>query len=125
MPINITAIYTYDQIKQSYELVKSIDTKVIISIFGGPISDSGMDPSPFILYAKHLFKDLKNVEILWAGCRELYTITRAENLGCDIITVPGDIIDKMNLFKYDLNLLSLKRVNKFRNDAINGKISIV
>ena len=125
MPINITAIYTYDQIKQSYELVKSIDTKVIISIFGGPISDSGMDPSPFILYAKHLFKDLKNVEILWAGCRELYTITRAENLGCDIITVPGDIIDKMNLFKYDLNLLSLERVNKFRNDAINGKISIV
>jgi transaldolase len=123
--VNITAVYTINQLDVIYELIKNSNNNIIVSIFGGPISDTGIDPSPIILYSKKLFKDMNNVEILWAGCRELYTITRAKLLGCDIITIPGDIIDKMNLKDYDLSLLSLERVNKFKNDAINGNISIL
>jgi len=125
IPINITAIYTIEQLCIVYDLIQNKTTNIIISVFGGPISDTGVDPSPIVIYSKELFKNMANVEILWAGCRELYTITRAELLGCDIITIPGDIIDKMNLKDYDLSLLSLERVNKFRNDAINGDISIL
>jgi len=125
IPINITAIYTIEQLNTIYNLIKDKTTNIIISVFGGPISDTGIDPSSIVLYSKELFKNMNNIEILWAGCRELYTITRAELLVCDIITIPGDIIDKMNLKDYDLSLLSLERVNKFRNDAINGNISIL
>lgn len=125
IPVNITAIYTIAQLDIIYSLIKDKTTNIIISVFGGPISDTGIDPSPIIFYSKELFKTMENVEILWAGCRELYTITRAELLRCDIITIPGDIIDKMNLKDYDLSLLSLERVNKFRNDAIYGNISIL
>jgi len=125
IPINITAIYTIEQLCVIYDLIKDKTTNIIISVFGGPISDTGLDPSPIVIYSKELFNSMANVEILWAGCRELYTITRAELLGCDIITIPGDIVDKMNLKDYDLSLLSLERVNKFRNDAINGDISIL
>jgi transaldolase len=124
IPINITAIYTFEQIDKCYEFLKNTNLKAIISVFAGPISDTGLDPSPYILRAKTLFKDFANVDILWAGCRELYSITRAEELDCDIATVPGDIVDKMNLFEYDLTKLSLERVNKFKNDAISGKITI-
>jgi transaldolase len=128
MRVNITAIYTFDQINKIYELLNNstyYNTNVIISIFAGPISDTGADPSPYILYSKQIFKKYKNIEILWAGCRELYSIIRAKNLDCDIITVPGEIIDKLSLLNYDLATLSIERVNKFRNDALKGKLSIL
>ena len=50
IPINITAIYTYEQINEAYEFLKDTNVNAIVSIFAGPISDSGLDPSPFILY---------------------------------------------------------------------------
>lgn len=125
MRINITAVYTTKQIILVYDLLEKYNQPCIVSIFAGPISDTGKDPNPSVSLLKILFEDNPYIEILWAGCRELYTIARAEKSGCNIITVPGDIIDKMNLLDKDLDLLAFDRVNKFKNDAINGNISIL
>lgn len=113
--LNITAIFTKKQIK---ETINSLDssTRAIISIFCGRISDSGKDVTDYIRYANKLKKN-KNIEILWASTRELYNIIQAEKLGCDIITVPSDILNKINLIGKNLEKYSLETVKMFYNDA--------
>lgn len=113
--LNITAIFTKQQIK---ETISSLDpnTRAIISIFCGRISDTGKDATDYIRYANKL-KKKKNIEILWASTRELYSIIQAEKLGCDIITVPTEILNKINLIGKNLEKYSLETVKMFYNDA--------
>jgi len=127
IPVNITAIYSFDQINKVLELLQCEnykDTKVIVSIFAGSIADNGNDASPYIKYSKEILKKYSNVRILWACCRELHNIMFAKELGCDIITASGDMIDKLVAINRDLNVLSLERVRKFYNDATNGDLTI-
>ena len=114
--LNITAIFTKQQIK---ETINSLDpnTRAIISIFCGRISDTGKDVTDYIRYANKLKNKKKNIEILWASTRELYSIIQAEKLGCDIITVPTDILNKINLIGKNLEKYSLETVKMFYNDA--------
>ena len=125
IPINITAIYTIEQINIGAKLIEGTDSPVIISIFGGPISDTAIDPEPYIKHSKELFKNRKNTKILWAGCREIYTVVRAQNMGCDIITIPDGVIEKLEHINIELFKLSEERVQKYRKDAIKGKKSIL
>jgi transaldolase len=124
MRINVTAVYTYEQINIAYAYLSDLKNDAIVSIFAGGISDWGADPSSFILHAKRLFRGMNNVKILWAGCRELYAIKRAEEVDCDIVAVPGDIIDTLHLFDSDLDKMSVDRVRGLRDDAIHGGLSI-
>jgi len=128
IPVNITAIYSFQQINKVFELLESENynnTRVIVSIFAGSIADNGNDASPYIKYSKELFKEYPNVRILWACCRELYNVMLAYELGCDIITASGDMIDKLGYTNRDLNVLSLERTRKFYNDATNSGLSII
>jgi transaldolase len=125
MSINITAIYTIEQINITYELLKNSLSPQIISVFAGPISDTGIDPSPFILHAINLFKDKTNSKILWAGCREIYTVTRARQLGCHIITIPDGVIEKLQIANASLTQLSIDRVKKFNSDATTSSLIIL
>jgi len=125
MCVNITAIYTMEQIDMTYELLKESLSPHIISVFAGPISDTGIDPSPFVLHAVDLFKHKSNSKILWAGCREIYTVTRARQLGCHIITIPDGVIEKLQLVNTSLTHLSIDRVKKFNSDATRTNISIL
>jgi len=125
MSMNITAIYTMEQINMAYELLKDSSSPQIISVFAGPISDTGIDPSPFVLHAVDLFKNKSNSKILWAGCREIYTVTRARQLGCHIITIPDGVIEKLQLANTSLTQLSIDRVKKFNSDATNSDIKII
>ena len=43
--LNITAVYTFEQTKQIYKSLNK-NTKSIISIFAGRMSDKGKDPLP-------------------------------------------------------------------------------
>jgi transaldolase len=122
--LNITCIYTFEQIERTYTLLKDYNEPVIVSIFAGPISDSGCSPTPYIKYSKEIFRSKKNIKILWAGCRELYSIIRAQESGCDIITVPDAIIDKLNTVNRNLNTLAIERVITFKNDANTKPIQI-
>ena len=59
------------------------------------MADKGKDPVQCLKKVLHLQKK-KNVDILWASTREPYNYIEAKQLGCDIITIPPKIIEKIN-----------------------------
>ena len=97
--LNITAVYTFEQVKKIYKLLNK-NTKSIISIFAGRMSDTGKDPIPVFKSSLNLTKKNKNIMILWASTREAYNFIQAKKLGSNIITMPPKIIDsKKSRFK--------------------------
>ena len=121
--LNITAIMTLDQIKT---VVKVLNEKVpsILSVFAGRIADTGRDPIPIMKDCLNEMKINSNSELLWASPRELLNIIQADQIGCHIITVTKDIINKLKLINYDLNEHSLDTVKKFYNDAAEANFKI-
>tara|TARA_Y100001970_G_scaffold10003_1_gene11845 strand:+ start:144 stop:848 length:705 start_codon:yes stop_codon:yes gene_type:complete len=120
--LNITAIMTVSQIKHLMSL--NFKSECILSIFCGRIADSGVDPKITIKNVKKLTKNKRNIKLLWASCRELYNIIEAEKIGCDIITVPNEILKKMKLFGKNLKSYSLETVKDFYKDAVSAGFKI-
>ena len=89
--LNITAVYTIDQVKKIIANVNK-KTNVIISIFAGRMADAGKDPVPIFREAIKLSKKFKNIDILWASTREPYNYLQAKQLKCHLITVPPKLI---------------------------------
>ena len=121
--LNITAVYTA---KQTQRILKSINkkSKVIVSIFAGRAGDAGKDPIPEIKKSIALSKKFKNVEILWASVREPYNYLQAKQLGCQIITVPPAIIEKIEKFGKTFYRLTRDTVKTFLEDSKKSKFSI-
>jgi len=121
--LNITAVYTANQTKQ---ILKKINkkTKVIISIFAGRMADAGKDPMPEFKNSLRLAKKYKNVEILWASTREPYNYIQAQQLGCHIITVPPNIIEKIEKFGKSFNKLTQDTVKNFLIDSKKSNFKI-
>ena len=121
--LNITAVYTVEQVKK---IIKSInrDSKIIISIFSGRMSDVGKDPVPIIKESVRLTRKMKKVEILWASTREAYNYLQAKNCGCQIITMPPDIIEKISKFGKTYQELTLDTVRKFLEDSKKSNFKI-
>ena len=121
--LNITAVYTS---KQTEKILKVIDrkTKVIISIFAGRAADTGKDPIPEFMKSIELSRKFKNVEILWASVREPYNYLHAKQLGCNIITVPPSIIEKIEKFGKSFNSLTNETVKAFLVDSKKSKFKI-
>ena len=57
-------------------------------------------------------------ELIWASPRELLNIFQADEIGCHIITVTSDILNKLSLVGKDLDEYSLDTVKMFRTDAV-------
>ncbi len=121
--LNITAVYTS---KQTKEILKKIDkkTKVIISIFAGRMADTGIDPIPQFIESIKISKRFKNVEILWASTREPYNYLQAKSLGCQIITVPPSIIEKIEKFGKSFEKLTTDTVKGFLIDSKKSKFRL-
>ena len=121
--LNITAVYTA---KQTEKILQQINkkTKVIISIFAGRAGDVGKDPIPEFKKSIKLAKKFKNVEILWASVREPYNFTQAKQLGCQIITIPPSIIEKIQKFGKSFNQLTTETVKAFLIDSKKSKFKI-
>ena len=121
--LNITAVYTVEQTKK---ILKNIDkkTKVIISIFAGRMADAGKDPLPQIKNSIVLSKKFKNVQILWASTREPYNYHEAKKLGCQIITAPPSIIEKIEKFGKSFSKLTNETVKGFLKDSKKSKFKI-
>ena len=100
--LNITAVYTAQQTSRILENINK-KTKVIISIFAGRMADKGKDPIPEFKKSIMLSKKYKNVEILWASVREPYNYVQAKQLNCNIITIPPNIIEKIENFGKSFN----------------------
>jgi transaldolase len=63
--------------------------------------------------------------LLWASVREVLNIFQAEESGCQIVTVPHDILGKAaKLLDMDLNALSLDTVKMFARDAADAGYSL-
>ena len=121
--LNITAVYTVNQVKK---ILKSINknSKTIISIFSGRMSDAGKDPIPIIKESVHLTKKMKKVEILWASTREAYNYLQAKKCGCSIITMPSAIIQKISKFGKTYQELTLDTVKNFLKDSVASDFKI-
>jgi len=115
--LNVTAVLTLKQVWEGCQALRE-GAPSVISIFAGRIADTGHDPEPLMRAAIQICRSTgPRIEVLWASCREVYNIAQANNVGCDIITVPPDLIEKVPLFGKDLNLLSLETVRMFKKDA--------
>ena len=115
LKLNITAIFTLDQIK---EISNSLDgNRTILSIFAGRIFDLGLDACEII--EKIVVWNNQNIsaKILWASPRMVYDIINANKTGCDIITIPPSILKKTDLWGLSPLEYSLKTVQMFYNDA--------
>ena len=110
--LNITAVYSSKQTEKILKLINK-KTKVIISIFAGRAGDTGKDPIPEFQKSISMAKKYNNVEILWASVREPYNYLQADQLGCHIITIPPNIIEKIENFGKTFNQLSIETVKGF------------
>jgi transaldolase len=115
--LNITAILTLKQVRDVAGVLSS-EVPAVVSVFAGRIADTGKDPEAIMRASKELLTDLPKAELLWASVREVLNIIQAENCGCDIVTVPHDILNKaLKLIGMDLEALSLDTVKMFAQDA--------
>ena len=115
--LNITAIFTEEQVAG---VARALDPKVsaFVSVFAGRIADTGVDPMPHMRAHKKLLAGLPQAELLWASVREVLNIFQAEECGCEIVTVPHDILAKaMKLAGIGLGEMSLDTVKTFDMDA--------
>ena len=121
--LNVTAIMTNDQVKRVAAALAK-DVPAIVSVFAGRIADTGRDPVPLMREAVALLKDRPKAELLWASPRELLNIFQADEIGCHIITVTGDVIRKLALVGKDLDGYSLETVAMFYKDAQTAAFTI-
>jgi transaldolase len=115
--LNVTAILTLKQVREVGQVLHP-DVPAVVSVFAGRIADTGRDPVPLMSASKVLLEDLPKAELLWASVREVLNLIQADHCGCDIVTVPHDILNKaLKLVGMDLGALSLDTVRMFAQDA--------
>ena len=121
--LNITAVYTVTQVIKILKCLNK-NSKTIISIFSGRMSDAGKDPVPIIKESVRLTKKYKNIKILWASTREAYNYLQAKKSNCSIITMPPSIIEKISKFGKTYQDLTLDTVKKFLKDSKKSNFRI-
>ncbi len=121
--LNITAVYTFKQTQMIYKKLNK-KTKSIISIFAGRMADKGKDPIPIFKKSISLTKKNKNIEILWASTREAYNYTQANQINCNIITMPPKVINQINGFGKSFKSMTLDTVKGFLVDSKKSKFSL-
>ncbi len=126
IPINVTAVFTKEQIDLIYESLSlhKKATSAIVSIFGGRISDTGVEPKEIIRYAVERFVTLPWVEILWAGVKDNLILQQCQEVGCHIATLPDAIMSRIDRIGQPLDDLSKDTVRSFLKDAVDGKLTI-
>ncbi len=122
--LNVTAIFTLNQVKETVCAVKE-GVPTIISVFAGRVADTGVDPEPLMKEALEICRQKDAVELLWASPREVFNIYQADRLGVDIITCTPAIIKKLSLQNKDLEEYSLETVQMFLEDSQSLGFSIL
>lgn len=122
--LNITAILTLDQVRG---VAGALNPQVasVVSVFAGRIADTGCDPEPMMRECRNILANQPKAELLWASVREVLNIWQAEKCGCQIVTVPHDILNKaLKMAGMDLAALSLDTVKMFAQDAQAAGFSV-
>lgn len=121
--LNVTALMTLEQVRG---VVANLNPKVasFVSVFAGRIADTGRDPVPLMAEAVQILKSNPAAELIWASPRELLNIFQADAVGCQVITVTNDVLNKLTLVGKDLGDYSLDTVKMFHRDAVGAGFSL-
>jgi transaldolase len=121
--LNVTAIMTLAQLEEVMTALNPA-TASYLSIFAGRIADTGIDPLPMMRKAVEMLKVNSKAELVWASSRETFNIFQANAIGCQVITVTNDILNKLSLIGHDLTEYSLDTVKMFYDDARRAGFSL-
>jgi transaldolase len=122
--LNITAMLTLEQVRGVAEALNPA-VPAFVSVFAGRIADTGLDPMPIMRESLKILSQRPKAELLWASVREVLNIFQADDCGCQIVTVPHDILGKaLKLAGFDLGALSLDTVKMFAQDAQAAGFSV-
>lgn len=117
--LNVTAILALDQVRDVAAALAG-GSPAYVSVFAGRVADTGRDPVPLMAAAVEMVRLMPTLELIWASPRELLNIYHADAIGCHIITVTHDILNRLDSIGRDLHDYSLETVRMFRNDAIKA-----
>lgn len=116
--LNVTAIFDQEQTTAVCAALKG-GAPSIVSVFAGRLADSGIDPLPLMRKAAELCRAAgSQVELLWASTREPFNVVEAEDCGCQIITAPKAVVEKVVGFgKKTAIEMSRETVATFKKDS--------
>jgi transaldolase len=122
--INVTAIFTSEQVQRAAEALDG-GAPACISVFAGRLADLGIDYRPIMRDAIARARKTRNIEIIWASTREVFNVLEADEMGCHIITAPADILKKLEAIGTKTGAeLSLGAVKAFRDDAVAAGLTL-
>ena len=122
--INMTAIFTADQVAQAIDALAG-NAPACVSVFAGRLADYGIDYRPLMRDAIARARSTANIEIIWASTREVFNVVEADEMGCHIITAPADILKKLPAMGTKRAAeLSLDGVKAFRADALAAGLTL-
>jgi transaldolase len=114
--LNVTAILSLDQVR-NVAAALAASPGAVVSVFAGRIADTGRDPVPLMASAVEILAAYPTLELLWASPREILNVTQAESIGCHIITVTSELLEKLSGLGRSLEEVSLDTVRMFHSDA--------
>jgi transaldolase len=121
--VNVTALMSSQQVEAVAKCLGDAPA-AYISVFAGRVADSGRDPIPIMCDSLDVLRDLPQIELIWASPRELLNVVQAHEIGCDIITVTHDVLNKLPTLGKDLDDFSLETVQMFHRDAASARYSL-
>ena len=121
--LNVTAIFTLQQVQEVIDALAA-DVPAFISVFAGRMADVGIDPLPVMIAAKDIIAAKPKAELLWAATREVLNVVQADQMGCQIITVPNDILGKLSALGRSLADACHDTVAGFYKDAQSAGFNI-
>jgi len=121
--VNVTALLSLTQVR---DVVQSLagGAPSCISVFAGRIADTGIDPMPLMSAALDFIRPYPEIELIWASPREILNLVQADRIGCHIITLTGDILNKLDILGRDLADYSLETVKMFYHDARKSGLTL-
>lgn len=123
--INVTAIFTAEQVERTAQALELGGAPGCISVFAGRLADFGIDYRPLMREAVARARAARAIEVIWASTREVFNVLEADEIGCHIITAPADILKKLAAIGTRSGAdLSLDAVKAFRADALAAGLTL-
>jgi transaldolase len=114
--LNVTALLSLDQVRVVAESLAQ-SPQAIVSVFAGRVADTGRDPVPLMAEAVEILAPYPGLELLWASPREILNVSQAASVGCQIITLTAELLQKLDGLDRELEDVSLDTVRMFHRDA--------
>ena len=114
--VNVTALMTPAQTRDVAACLTP-GVPSCVSVFAGRVADTGRDPLPVMRESLQALAPVAGAELIWASPREFLNIFQADEIGCHIITVTSDLMQKIPLAGKNLDQFSLETVQMFHRDG--------